>query len=53
MVDDRHGSGLNDTHAERRTSPAVKLIGYGVIALLVLAILLLATGIVDMTPFGP
>ena len=52
MPDDRHGMGLHDTHAERSTSPVLKMIGYGVIALLLLAILLLATGIVDMTPLG-
>jgi hypothetical protein len=52
MPDDRHGMGLHDTHAERRTSPVTKLIGYGAIALLLLAILLLATGVVDMTPLG-
>jgi hypothetical protein len=44
--------GLHDTHAERRTSSVTKFIGYGVIALLVLAILLLATGVFEMTPLG-
>lgn len=48
MPKDRHGQGLHDTQAERSTSAAVKVIGYGVIALLLLAIFLLATGIVDL-----
>jgi hypothetical protein len=48
MPEDRHGQGLHDTHAERSTSAAAKVFGYGVIALLVLAIFLLATGIVDL-----
>lgn len=48
MPEDRHGQGLNDTQAERSTSSAAKMMGYGVVALLILAILLLATGIVDL-----
>jgi hypothetical protein len=50
--DDRHGQGLHDTQAERRTSPAAKTIGYAVIALLLLAIILLATGVVKFGPYG-
>ena len=46
MAEDRHGQGLHDTQAERSTSPAVKMVGYGVIAVLLLAIILLATGAV-------
>jgi hypothetical protein len=52
MTEDRHGMGLHDTQAERRTSPLVKLVGYTVVALLVLAIILLTTGIVEMSPLG-
>jgi hypothetical protein len=52
MAEDRHGMGLHETQAERSTPPFVKAIGYGVIVLLLLAIVLLATGIVDMTPLG-
>jgi len=52
MAEDHHGQGLHDTQAERSTSPAVKIIGYAVIALLLLAILLLATGVVKMSPVG-
>lgn len=48
MPEDRHGQGLHDTHAERSTSSTAKIAGYGVIALLVLAIILLATGIVNL-----
>jgi hypothetical protein len=48
MREDRHGQGLNDTHAERSTSSTAKAVGYGVIALLVIAIILLATGILDL-----
>jgi len=51
MAEDRHGQGLHDTQAERSTSGAVKMLGYGVIALLVIAIILLATGAVKFGPF--
>jgi hypothetical protein len=51
MPEDQHGQGLYDTHAERSTSPLVKVVGYAVIALLILAIFLLATGIVKFGPF--
>lgn len=46
--DDQH---LYDTDAEKRTSPAAKAIGYAVIALLLLAIVLLATGAVKFGPY--
>lgn len=48
MSEDPQGQRLHDTHAERRTSSAAKIAGYGSIALLVIAILLLATGIIDL-----
>lgn len=51
MVEDRHGQGLHDTQAERRTSSSTKAIGYAVIALLILAIILLATGAVKFGPY--
>ena len=51
MVEDRHGQGLHDTQAERSTSPAAKLLGYAVIAALLIAIILLATGAVKFGPF--
>ena len=31
MAEDRDGQGLNDTQAERSTSPAVRIASYGVI----------------------
>jgi MFS superfamily sulfate permease-like transporter len=52
MAEDRHGQGLHDTQAERSTSPAAKTIGYAVIAILLLAIILLATGVVKFGPWG-
>jgi len=51
MAENRHGQGLHDTQAERSTSPAVKIVGYGVIIALLIAILLLATGAVKFGPF--
>jgi hypothetical protein len=48
---DRHGQGLHDTQAERSTSPMVKALGYGVIAVLLIAIILLATGAVKFGPY--
>jgi hypothetical protein len=52
MRHDPNDQHLDDTDAESRTSPAVKTIGYGVIALLLLAIILLATGVVKFGPYG-
>ena len=52
MVEDRHGQGLHDTQAEKSTSSAAKMAGYAVIAILLLAIILLATGVVKFGPFG-
>jgi hypothetical protein len=51
MAEDRHGQGLNDTQAERSTSPAVRIASYGVITALVIAIILLATGAEEFGPF--
>jgi hypothetical protein len=51
MPEDHHGQGLYDTQAERSTSPVVKIIGYGVIAALIIAIILFATGLVKFGPF--
>ena len=51
MERDRHGQGLHDTHAERATSPAAKLAGYAAIAILLIVVVLLATGVLKMTPF--
>jgi hypothetical protein len=51
MPEDRHGQGLHDTQAERSTSPAAKMIGFAVIAILLIAIILLATGAVKFGPY--
>ena len=51
MPEDRHGQGLHDTQAERSTSPASKMFGYGAIVVLLVAIVLLATGAVKFGPF--
>ena len=51
MARDKHERGLHDTQAHRSTSPAVKIAGYGAIALLLLAIILLATGAVKFGPY--
>lgn len=52
MAEDRHGQGLHDTQAERSTSPVAKMAGYAVIAILLLAIILLATGVIKFGPWG-
>jgi hypothetical protein len=51
LRDDEPGQGLHGHDAEERTSPAVKIAGYLVIAILLLAIILLATGAVKFGPF--
>jgi hypothetical protein len=48
-LDSRERSGSTP---EERTPRPVKAIGTAVILLLLLAIVLLATGVVDMTPLG-
>jgi hypothetical protein len=52
MAEDRRGQGLHDTQAERSTSPVAKMAGYAVIAILLLAIILLATGVIKFGPWG-
>ena len=51
MAEDHHGQGLHDTQAERSTSPAVRILGYGAILVLLIAIILLATGAVKFGPY--
>ncbi len=51
MVEDRHGQGLHDIKAERSTAPAAKMLGYAAIAVLLIAIILLATGAVKFGPY--
>ena len=52
MAEDRQGQGLHDTQAEKSTSPVARTLGYAVIAILLLAIILLATGVVKFGPWG-
>jgi hypothetical protein len=49
--DDRDRQRLNDTDAEQRTSPAVKTFAYAVMAILLLAIILMATGVIKFGPY--
>jgi hypothetical protein len=51
MTDDRHGQGLHDTQAQRSTSPVAKMLGYGAIIVLLIAVVLLATGAIKFGPF--
>jgi hypothetical protein len=44
---------IEDLHrTERKANHTARIVGGAVVALLLLAILLLATGVVDMTPIG-
>ena len=50
MAEDGHRHGLHEREPQG-TSPAVKMLGYGAIAVLLLAIILFATGIIKFGPF--
>ena len=49
--DDRDQQRLDDTDAEQRTPPIVKTVAYAVMAILLLAIILFATGALKFGPY--
>ncbi|HEY8592037.1 MAG TPA: hypothetical protein VIL42_04130 [Sphingomicrobium sp.] len=51
MAENRHGQGLHNGQEPRSKSSAVKLFAYAAIAVLVVGIILLATGAIKFGPY--